>query len=271
VLIDAHNHLQDEWLLPHRSAVLRDLDSVALSRAVVNGTTEADWPEVAALAQQHSWVLPSYGLHPWFIAARTPHWRERLIEFLDRGHCAVGEIGLDRWIKAYDFEDQKRVFIAQLDLASERNLPVTIHCLKAWGALLEILRTRPVPERGFLLHAYGGPAEMVNDFVKLGAYFSFSGYFLHEKKAERRETFRLIPADRLLVETDAPAMPLPPERTRWPLPNAPDGTAINHPANIVSVYEGLAEIRNGTVEALTVQIAENFQRLFGKERQAKAG
>ena len=263
MFIDAHNHLQDEWLLPYRSAILKDLDAVGISRAVVNGTTEADWPEVAALARQHPWVLPSFGLHPWFIATRTPHWRERLIGFLDCGRCAVGEIGLDRWVKDYNFEDQKEVFTAQLDLAAERNLPVTIHCLKVWGALLEILRTRPVPARGFLLHAYSGPMEMVGDFASLGACFSFSGYFLNAKKAARREVFRQIPENRLLVETDAPAMPLPSERARWTLPDAPTGPAINHPANIAAVYEGLAEIRGLPVETLAARVAENFQRLFG--------
>lgn len=271
-LIDAHNHLQDERLAPYRGAILRELESprIAIARAVVNGTTEADWPAVAALAREHPWVLPSYGLHPWYLKTRSAKWRERLLAYVEQGGCGIGEIGLDRWIGDPRFEDQKEVFSWQLRLAAERNLPVTIHCLKAWGALWEIVRKEAVPECGFLLHAYGGPPEMVDGFVRRGAYFSFSGYFLHERKGASRETFRQIPAHRLLVETDAPAMPLPPERTRYPLPSAPEGSEgggdrpVNHPANIASVYLGLAELRAWDEETCAAQIAENFYRLFGK-------
>ena len=114
------------------------------------------------------------------------------------------------------------------------------------------------------MHAYGGSVEMVKDFVRHGAYFSFSGGFLNPGRAERREVFRQIPDDRLLVETDAPAMPLPKERARWILPESPEGKTINHPANIVAVYEGLAELRGWSVEALSVRVEENFARLFGR-------
>ena len=249
-------------MLPYRAAVLQAVESAGVGWAVVNGTTEADWPAVAALARERPWILPSYGLHPWFLKSRTPEWQTRLAELIENGSCALGEIGLDRWIQGYDFEEQKEVFTWQLALAAARNVPATIHCLKAWGALWEILREQPVPERGFLLHSYGGPPEMVEGFVRRGAYFSFSGYFLHARKADQREVFRQIPADRLLVETDAPDMPLPPERARYILPNAPNGTPLNHPANIAAVYEGLAEIRSLTPEALAAQVAENFARLF---------
>ena len=263
ILFDAHNHLQDAALAPHLPGVVADLQRIDLARAVVNGTREADWDLVTALAAAHPWVLPSYGLHPWFLAERSPHWRERLEALAESGRAAIGEIGLDRWIEGYNIADQTEVFTWQLALAARHNLPASIHCLNAWGALWEILRAHPAPECGFLLHAYGGPLEMIEGFVRRGAYFSFSGHFLHERKAARREIFRHIPAERLLVETDAPDMPLPPGRIKYRLPASPEGRALNHPANLPAVYEGLAELRGETLENLTGQIAENFQRLFG--------
>jgi TatD DNase family protein len=262
-LFDAHNHLQDEWLTPHRGEVIAAVERAGVRRMVVNGTMEADWAGVASLASRHPWVLPSYGLHPWQIARRTPSWRGRLESYLDAGGCGVGEIGLDRWMKGLDFEDQKKVFIEQLGMATARNLPVSIHCLQAWGALHGILREQPRPARGFLLHSYGGPGEMVDAFAGLGAYFSFSGYFLGERKSERREVFRRIPLDRLLAETDAPAMPLPAERVEYPLPESPEGKPVNHPANIGAVYKGLAEVRGISPEELAARARENFMRLFG--------
>lgn len=268
MLIDAHNHLQDEWLEPHLAEIVAMLGGVGLSRAVVNGTQESDWPAVAALARKHAWVLPSYGLHPWFAASRTPEWREKLAallaEAITQGQAAaVGEIGLDRWKKPFDFADQQEVFLSQLELAAERNLPATIHCLEAWGPLETLLRTHPLPARGFLVHAYGGSAEMAETLAGLGAYFSFSGYFLHERKTARREVFRRLPLDRLLVETDAPGMPLPEARNRFPLPPSPEGQPVNHPGNIQAIYEALAELRGLPVETLAAHVAANFSRLFG--------
>ena len=279
-LYDAHNHLQDDWLAPHLDAVAADLDAVGLRAAVVNGTCEADWPAVAALARRFAWVVPSYGLHPWDAGNRTPDWLATLRATLDADpHAAVGEIGLDRWIldsaKSDDprlaglrrapLEEQGEVFLKQLALAATENRPVTIHCLQAFGALEGLLRHVNTPARGFLLHAYGGPAEMVAGFAERGAYFSFNGAFLDARHAAKREAFRRVPADRLLVETDAPAMPLPAERVRFTLPPVADGSPINHPANLAATYAGLAELRGVSVEALAAQVQENFARLFGRK------
>ncbi len=262
-LFDAHNHLQDEWLAPHRHGIFPELHRLGVRGAVVNGTCESDWPAVAALAAGHRWIIPSYGLHPWFVAERSADWERRLTERLESGGAAVGEIGLDRWKEPYDFDDQQTVFRRQLALAAERDLPVTIHCLRAWGKLREILESAPLPRRGFLIHAYGGPAEMVGPFAELGAHFSFNGYFLHERKQAQREVFRSLPADRLLVETDAPAMPLPSAWQTHALPASPDGQPVNHPANLAATYRALAELRGSTVDALAEAVEANFHRLFG--------
>ena len=261
--LDAHNHLQDEWLTPYRCEIFEALEKIGIGAAVVNGTNEADWPEVTALAQKHSWILPSYGMHPWYLSSRSPDWRERLLEQVSKGKCAIGEIGLDRWKEPYDLAEQIDIFQWQLDLAAERNLPVTIHCLKAWGALWDIIRRRPVPERGFLLHSYGGPAEMLGGFIDRGAYFSFPGYFLDPRKEAKRAVFKQIPQDRLLAETDAPAMPLPPAQIRYPLPDTAAGEPVNHPANIMAVYDGLAELLGLNTDDLAKILAQNFRRLFG--------
>ena len=148
-----------------------------------------------------------------------------------------------------------------MHLQVELDRPATIHCLRAWGALDEILRRVPLPRRGFLLHAYGGPAEMVAGFAELGAYFSFNGSFLAEKKTRQRAAFRSVPADRLLVETDAPTKPPPPELNRFPLPAGPEGP-LNHPANIVVAYEQLAKLRGLSLAELAAQVEQNFCRLF---------
>jgi TatD DNase family protein len=170
---------------------------------------------------------------------------------------------LDRWKPDLSYDGQEDVFGQQLRLAAERNLPVSIHCLQTWGRMLELLQAGRLPGRGFLLHSYGGPVEMVKPLTSLGAYFSFPGYYAHERKDRQRETFRHIPLDRLLIETDAPDQRLPDELNRYPLTDAMTGKPVNHPANLSAVYQYVAELRGLPLESLTAQVEKNFQRLFG--------
>lgn len=277
---DAHNHLQDAWLAPHRAKVLADLAALPLRSAVVNGTAENDWDDVALLAREHSFVLPSFGLHPWNVGNASSYWRDALQRHLDaHPQAGLGEIGLDRWIldrarlddsrlaglRRAGLDEQLNAFTWQLRLAAERNRPVTIHCLDAWGVLAKTLATTPLPARGFLLHAYGGSTELAREFAALGAHFSFNGYFLGQRQAAKQAVFKALPLDRLLAETDAPAMPLPPEHRTYSLPGLADGNPINHPANITAVYAGLAALRGLAVDDLATQLERNFHRLFGSE------
>ncbi len=257
-LFDAHNHLQDVRFGGQQDELIADCDAVGLSRMVVNGTCESDWPEVAGLAKSHGCVLPSFGLHPWFVHERSPEWLAKLGQQLDECPTAIGEFGLDRWKPGLSYDGQEEVFTAQLRLAAERDLPASIHCLKTWGRLHELLRDGSLPNRNFLLHSYGGPAEMVEPLAKLGAYFSFPGAFAHERKTRQRDAFRQVPTDRLLIETDAPDQALPENRVTHPL-----ALEVNHPANIVAVYEATAELLGQAPDDLAKRVEENFVRLFG--------
>lgn len=262
-LYDAHNHLHDERLGPRLEEILDACAATGVRRMVVNGSCEEDWPQVRTLAGKHPMVLPSFGYHPWYVYERTDHWLDALKRNLDEVPSAIGEIGLDRWIENPDLPRQEEMFRAQLRLAAERNIPASVHCLKAWGRLDEILRDEAKPECGFLLHSYGGPAEMVTGFVKLGAYFSLSGYFAHERKAKQREAFKQVPLDRLLIETDAPDMWPPDEWNEHPLTDPKTEKPINHPANLPAVYRFAAQFLEIELETLIAQVQTNFQRLFG--------
>ncbi len=259
---DAHCHFQDARLDGQRPAFLAALRH-ADARAVVNGTRETDWEAVRALATAETWIIPSYGLHPWWVGERSPSWRTQLEGLLNADPRAmIGEVGLDRWKKGYDRDDQLAVLLEELLLATRLDRAVTIHCLEAWGPLEELTRDAPLPARGFLIHAYGGSADLVPVFAERGAYFSFSPHFLLERKAAQRAAFAAMPADRLLVETDAPDLAPPPERNAHPLAS-PDGRVLNSPLNITVALSGLAAVRGVQEPALRAQIAENFARLFG--------
>ena len=259
-MYDAHNHLQAERFAGRQAELLAECPEV--QRMVVNGCCEADWSSVAALAEAHPQVLPSFGYHPWFIHERTPNWEKELNQLLDAHSAAVGEIGLDRWKEGLEYAGQEEVFVTQLRIATERNLPASIHCLKAWGRMLELLQQGPVPACGFLLHSYGGSAELVPAFAALGAYFSFPGYFLRDVKGRHRAVFRTVPCNRLLIETDAPDQRLPDSLNNHHLKD-PTGQPINHPANLGAVYQGAAALLDESIEKMTGRVDENFRRLFG--------
>ncbi len=232
---------------------------------IVNGTCESDWPEVANLARRHPWVRPAFGLHPWRVGERSHVWQTALEHLLHEfPNAIVGETGLDRWIENPDLEAQCEAFLFQLDLATRLHRPLTVHCLRAFGWLDELLRAAPaLPARGFLLHSYGGPKEMVPGFVERGAYFSISPYFFHERKRAQLQVFKAVPLDRLLIETDAPDMWPPPEINPHPLA-LPDGTPLNSPANLRFCYEQTAAFLGLDVEELAVRVAANYQRWVGK-------
>ena len=280
--------LPGKAVLPRRLLAREEIIAQAVDagvvRMVVNGACEEDWPLVKELAEKFPQVLPSYGYHPWYLHERTADWQQRLVEFLNAPPRAtkvvgqapppvvspagegasptIGEIGLDRWKPGLPYEGQEDAFVWQLQLAAERNVAASIHCLQAWGRMHELLRDTPRPARGFLLHSYGGPKEMVAPLAKLGAYFSFPGYFMHERKTRQREAFSAVPLDRLLIETDAPDQSLPDAENRFPLHDS-SHRPLNHPANLRAIYEFVARERALSLEVFAAQTEENFRQFFG--------
>jgi len=254
--MDAHNHLHDPRLGDAGPAV-DAMVAEGVGACVVNATREDDWAAVGRLATQHAvMVWPAYGVHPWQAHTVTKGWLERLRErLLADPRASVGEIGLDQWVSEPSLQVQRDVFEAQLRLARELQRPATIHCLKAWGALFEVLEDYPPPDT-FLMHSFNGSLEVVQRLIPMGAYFSFSGYFLHQKKEKVVEVFCRLPRERVLLETDAPDMS-PPEPWRK------FGGEMNHPANVPMIGAALAEKLGVTPAELADLTRENTARCFG--------
>jgi len=262
---DAHLHLQDERLSPHLETIVSSLvNNNGIEECIVNGTSPEDWEQVSKLGE-HTRIRPAFGLHPWKVAEAPDDWFETLQSFLNSHSGALmGEIGLDKWIRNPHFPQQVIAFEKQLKLAAALDLPPTIHCLKAWGHLLSSLEKLHHLLPGFLLHSYNGPAEMVENFVEMGAYFSISGYFARPEKASKLEPWKRIPLDRILIETDAPDM-LPPADLQLGKLEDHEGKLLNHPTNIRSIYQWAADWFEVEPEAFTQQIEKNYRRLFGSK------
>ncbi len=255
--IDAHNHLHDPRL-PDPAGIVAEMKRAGVSRCVVNATRESDWTAVESLAlAEPDFINPIFGIHPW--QAHTPQqgWEERLKNLLEKHpQSSIGECGLDGWVSEPAMEIQVPVFIAQLRIARDLGRPLSIHALKAWEELFTAFAEVPPPP-SFLMHSFNGSIEIARRLAKLGAYFSFSGHFLHPRKAALLEVFRQLPADRILLETDAPDMRPPDEIITHPLPDH-----RNHPANLPAIGNALAKALGMSGEALAETTRENFERCF---------
>lgn len=254
-MIDAHIHLHDCFSAADEAAGMALLRGIGVKTLVVNATSPLDWNRVARLADRYPGVIPFFGVHPWKVGEVEAGWEDALIRLLERYPAAgVGEIGLDKWITGHDLPRQREVFGRQLEIAAALSRPVTVHCLQAWGSLRECMRESAFGG-AFLLHSYGGPREMIPDWVEEGAYFSLSGYFFRESKREKRQVFASIPGDRILLETDAPDMSFDPGQSRY---EAAGGK--NHPANLALVYESYARFCGSPLEEVAERMERNFLR-----------
>jgi TatD DNase family protein len=255
---DSHNHLQDPRL-GEPGLVIAAMKQAGITRCVVNATRESDWAAVEALAvAEPEFISPAFGIHPWQAHTATEGWRKRLAELLEKlPQASIGECGLDQWVSEPSLEIQRPVFVGQLRLAREMDRSVTIHCLKAWGALFDCFAETPPPSR-FLMHSFGGSIETARRLIPLGACFSFSGHFLHPRKTAVLEVFRQLPHDRILLETDAPDMLPPPEVITHPLPDH-----HNHPANLPAIGQALATALGITAGEIATLTRDNSRRFLG--------
>lgn len=295
-LFDAHCHLQDPRILNKAPKLISTALDSGLLNFAVNGVSEKDWHLVKEMGDNYPSVIPCFGVHPWYVPHRSPNWFTTLKEFFETTpSAAVGEIGLDKGSKGreIDFNDQIEVFRQQLQLAKELKKPASVHCVRAFGDLLHIVKDiGPFPD-GLLLHSYLGSAEMVPEFVKSGAYFSLSGYIMPMKVQKAKKMLKTIPLERILLESDAPdALPhlelsslflvdedpsLPQEifahgRTAASNVSTSSDTSrdasslpkdmLNHPANIHNVLDYVANLLEISKEELAEISYKNSIRLF---------
>lgn len=263
-LYDAHCHLYDAELKSVLCWDAEDRNLPCIAAHVVNGTHPDNWDQISAFTGIGKAIpLKAYGVHPWRVDALPAGWEQHLLAKLEKDAVSVGEIGLDFWIEPRDVDLQKEVFLRQMEIASDLNLAPSIHCVRAYGALLDCLRTSSIPPVGFLAHGFGGSREVMYGLLDMGGYVSFSAYGAHPGRKRIRDAIRACPIDRLLIETDSPDMVPPEDVCRFPLASE-TGQRLHHPAELQTAYQWIAGLREITVDKLGRQVEENFRRLFGE-------
>lgn len=192
-IFDTHLHLQDFDLLPFEWGK-------AISKCICVSAMPSDWEKVRDLTKAFpSEIVPAFGLHPWYIDKAPTNWKQLLKKFLETsGNACVGECGLDR-LKGASLDMQKSVFQAHIDLAKTYQRPILIHCVKAWD-ILDAFGADLPPK--FVFHSFNAHLFQARWILDFGGYIAVNASILRSKDFD--SVLKFIPADRLLLESDAP-------------------------------------------------------------------
>lgn len=255
-LTDSHCHLDSEQFEPDREAVIERALAAGVERMVAIGTGDGppDLEVGIRLADRYPAIFATVGVHPHEASKAESGTYAKLAECLKHPKVvALGEIGLDYH---YDFSPratQRAVFIEQMNVARDARKPIVIHTREAWDDTFALLEEHWKPTGlGGIMHCFsGGPKEAERSFA-LGFHLSFGGIVTFPKALDVQEAARMTPADRLLVETDAPYLAPVPRRGKR-----------NEPAFVVETARKLAELRGATLEEITRTTSENFSKLCG--------
>ena len=279
MLIDSHCHLDGPKFQADRSEVLARAAQAGVGAllAIGNGEGPAEVDCAITLAEQFDHdpvrrdrprIHASLGVHPHEARLATGGDFERMRELARNPHIvAWGEIGLDYFYDHSPRDVQRQVFITQMELAIESQLPIIIHCRPspadpndAWNDCLEQIDRRFVPS-GLpgVLHCFTGDWRHAEAALKFGFYLSFAGNVTYPKAENIRHAARLAPFDRILVETDSPYLAPVPHRG-----------ARNEPARVAVTAQYVADLRGISAQELARQTATNFYRLFSRAQKASS-
>jgi TatD DNase family protein len=250
-MIDSHCHLDSKEFDADRDEVIQRAIAAGVDTMVAIGTGNGP-PDLEAgirLAEKYPYFYATVGVHPHDAAKANDAAFCRLAELLKHPRVvALGEIGLDYH---YDFaprEVQRAVFIEQMRIAADAGKPIVIHTREAWADTIALIREHW--RGGGIMHCFSGGPDDAREALELGFHLSFGGIVTFPKATNVQEAARLTPADRLLIETDAPYLAPVPKRGKR-----------NEPAYVVETARKLAELRGESIESIAQSTTANFRRL----------
>ena len=250
---DSHCHLNDESMLSGIEETLSFCRQAGIAAMVCIGYDLASSRRAVELSFRYPEVYAAIGFHPENLQGASLDDLDAIRELAKAEKVvAIGEIGLDyHWFK--DPEERKAQhpwFIAQIELANELGLPISVHARDASEDTYTILSSHPA-KYGAVLHCYSGSVEMMDRFIELGVYFGFDGPITYKNAVTPKECVKHCPIDRLLVETDSPYLSPVPFRGK-----------PNSPAYIPYIVEEMAKLREIDPETLNAQLWNNFANVF---------
>ena len=260
-IIDSHCHIDGSQFDEDRDEVVlraRQAGVVAMLNVGTGSPSEDSFEKTLELTGKHDCVYGSAGIHPHDASEYSEEVEERLKRVIGASDkmIAWGEIGLDYYYDHSPRDVQRDVFRRQIRVACELDLPIIIHSRDANGDTVDILTEECSHEafRGGIMHCFGGTPEMAEALIAIGFLISFAGNVTFKNAEELRDAARVVPRDKLLVETDCPYLTPVPHRGKR-----------NEPCRVVDTASFLADFYGETLESLAEATTENFERFFRLE------
>ena len=250
---DSHAHLDSDYFTSDRYELITNLQTEL--DGIVNPGCDAESSAFAVeLAEKYDFIYAAVGWHPENLTGMPANYLDMLAAWAVHPKVvAIGEIGLDYyWKENEPKEVQKRVFMEQIDLAKQFDLPIIIHDRDAHGDMLEMFQ-KEVTGVQAVFHCYSGSVEMANELAKRGYYFGFGGTSTYKNAQKVREVMQFVPRDLILFETDCPYLTPVPYRGKR-----------NNPGYVELTARNAAEVLGVDFDELAAQTTANVKRLFKK-------
>ncbi len=249
-LIDSHCHLDDDRFAASRDEIVERARKQGIERIILPATTASRWTKVKLVVEQYSGIFPAYGLHPMFMEQHLSQHIEDLDEWLDREKpVAVGECGLDFFRSRNDEQRQVELFIEQLQLARNHQLPVIVHVRKAMDQVIGLLRKTRLC--GGVIHSFSGSLQQAQQLTDLGFKLGIAATVDFDRAKKLRRVVTEIDESALLLESDAPDQPGINHRGE-----------LNEPAFIVEHFQTMAQLRGISEDRMREILNKNTRALF---------
>jgi TatD DNase family protein len=258
-IFDSHCHLDDKSYAKDLDAVIERARNAGVTRMMSIGVNRRTSAQAVSLAESRQGVYASVGVHPHDVKNCSDSTLQNLVDLTKNQKVrAWGEIGLD-FNRMYSApKDQEKWFESQLEIAGRLGFPMIFHERDSNGRFLEILKNQGQAHINGVVHCFSGNQEELEQYLALGLYIGITGIVtIKSRGVQLRQLVPIIPADRLLVETDAPYLVPAPEK---------NSIRRNEPAFVKSVLLKLAEVRNEDPQELATTVWENTCRLYNLEK-----
>ena len=252
-LFDSHCHLEDERFSEDRAEVMARMEDAGVRRCILAGSDMDSSSRIVEMTRLHPHVYGVVGVHPHEAKTWTDECEARITEWVKEERIlGVGEFGLDYYYDLSPRDVQREVFVKQLLLAKQLNMPAVFHIRDAHGDILSLMREHrnELPEG--VIHCCSASVETAREYLDMGFYISFAGPVTFKNANKLLDVERFVPIDRILVETDSPYMAPVPMRGKR-----------NEPTYVKYVAEKIAELRGITAEEMAQIASDNTCRLFG--------
>jgi TatD DNase family protein len=251
-MIDSHCHLDHEPLLENLNDIIKRSKEVGITKLLTICTTLDSFERIKSIIKKDKIIYGTYGIHPHETEKDQIN-KETIIRSINNNRriIGVGETGLDFYYNHSNRDRQIDSFKAHIEASIELKKPLIIHSRKAEKETFDILNSYKSSDLKILMHCFTGSLEFSKKLIEIGAFFSASGIITFKNSTDLQETFKNIPLEKLLIETDSPFLAPMPMRGKK-----------NEPSFIRYTLEKLSFLKNITEEKMSIITTDNFDRLF---------